>query len=345
MDLDALGQRNFLSVVNGRFRTGTVAKTSKQDFLDEVRKIVFNFKDDPIGETQFIVDVETVLRKTSFLQKLSEEDDETFTNQQRRDLFKHILKNIKDKGKGPSEMREYLSTEMSSTLASMQSVWLLKDFLEELCSKTEECRRNFAKIKPYVTLGPKRDRVNSEHQSDQHGAPQKRSKLTDSTTCSGKEGKTDKHSKEKSYSKEKTSYSPTKSTKPSTRGDLPFCDTCGVPHFNARTATEAGQCRLASHEDANLKGPWKTSKVGKKYAELRPDRPSLDYRHKLNASMTALVERTVPPNVSSTSKTDKKDSSKKGTVLSLCTSCNDDVPMDDFLINALLTYILGEKKG
>ena len=26
------------------------------------------------------------------------------------------------------------------------------------------------------------------------------------------------------------------------------------------------------------------------------------------------------------------------TVLSLCTSCNDDVPMDDFLINALLTY-------
>ncbi len=34
----------------------------------------------------------------------------------------------------------------------------------------------------------------------------------------------------------------------------------------------------------------------------------------------------------------KKDGGKKGTVLSLCTSCTDDVELDTFLIKAVLSY-------
>ena len=72
---------------------------------------------------------------------------------------------------------------------------------------------------------------------------------------------------------------------------------------------------------------------------MRPDRPSLDFRHKLNADGTKLIDR--PYDETSTPKapkSDKKDGGKKGTVLSLCTSCTDDVELDIFLIKAVLSY-------
>ena len=106
-----------------------------------------------------------------------------------------------------------------------------------------------------------------------------------------------------------------------------------------KTGSDPGRCRYKDHEDANHKGPWKYSKVGKKYAELRPDRPSLDFRHKLNADGTKLIDRPYDEtSASKTPKSDKKDGGKKGTVLSLCTSCTDDVELDIFLIKAVLSY-------
>ena len=75
----------FFHIVNGRFRVGTVAKDSKQDFLDEVRTLEFKYLNDPTGEMQFIVDVETTLRKTSFMKQLKDEDENTFTHIQHRD--------------------------------------------------------------------------------------------------------------------------------------------------------------------------------------------------------------------------------------------------------------------
>ncbi len=288
---------------------------------------------------QFIVDVETALRKTSFMQSLSDEDSDTFTNSQKRYLFKDIIKNIRDKGKGHSEPREYIWTELNSTMQGMTSVWTLREFLEALCDKTEECRKSFAKLKPYVTLGGKRDRQPIDSEPDHLGDNNKRRKPQNSTESRGNKDKKERPSKEKPHtgrsSQSETKPNRTKESQP-TR-DLPLCDTCGIHHVNARTGSEAGQCRFSSHEDANLKGSWKTSKIGKKYAELRPDRPNLDYRHKLNASMTQLVERSIPSSTPRP-KSDNKDTGKKGTVLSLCSSCNDDIPLDEVLINATLSY-------
>ena len=98
-------------------------------------------------------------------------------------------------------------------------------------------------------------------------------------------------------------------------------------------------CRLSSHPDENLKGKWKSSVVGKKYLELRPSRPSLDSRHKLNASKTELIEMApISTDKTTSQKSPKKDSGKKGTVLSLCSTCTDDIPLDDVLIQASVSY-------
>ena len=41
-----------------------------------------------------------------------------------------------------------------------------------------------------------------------------------------------------------------------------------------------------------MKGKWEPSVIGKNYLEIRPSRPSLDSRHKFNASKTELIKMT-----------------------------------------------------
>ena len=43
---------------------------------------------------QFVVDVETTDRKTSFMKQLKDEDENTFTHVERRDVFRDVLINI-----------------------------------------------------------------------------------------------------------------------------------------------------------------------------------------------------------------------------------------------------------
>ncbi len=108
----------------------------------------------------------------------------------------------------------------------------------------------------------------------------------------------------------KTEHSSTKSSRSTDRNTSnPDCDNCSNKHKDAKTGSDPGRCRYKDHEDANHKGPWKYSKVGEKYAELRPDRPSLDFRHKLNADGTKLIDR--PYDETSASKTPKSDKKER----------------------------------
>jgi len=143
----------FFSIVNGRFHMTVEAKTTKQDFLDEARKIVFTYHDiDSAKEHKFIDEMETALRKTNFMTQLSDETAETFTVLQRRELFKDLLKNIQEDGKGPVAPRNMLIQKMTSKIQGMNRVYLLSEFLEEVIVTTGLCRNIFKELKPYLAL-------------------------------------------------------------------------------------------------------------------------------------------------------------------------------------------------
>jgi hypothetical protein len=58
----------FFNIVNGRFHMTVEAKTTKQDFLDEARKVTFTYHEvDTAKEHKYIDDMETALRKTNFM--------------------------------------------------------------------------------------------------------------------------------------------------------------------------------------------------------------------------------------------------------------------------------------
>ena len=245
---------------------------------------------------------------------LSDETAETFTVLQRRELFKDLLKNIKDEGKGPEAPRTMLFQKMTSKIQGMNRVFLLSEFLEEVIVTTALCRNIFKELKPYLALTKPSttkdkgvdDRVTKGEGDKGHNKGHKSKVMNSSTVDRSGPSATRKVHIDDNRAKD----------------EAPMCDTCGGHHYNARTATEEGMCRFSKHPDANLKGKWKSSVVGKKYLELRPSRPSLDSRHKLNASKTELIETTpVPTNKTTSPKSPKKDSGKKGTVLSLCSTC------------------------
>jgi len=326
----------FFNSVNGRFHMTVEAKTTKQDFLDEARKVTFTYHEvDTAKEHKYIDDMETALRKTNFMTQLSDETADTFTVLQRRDLFRDLLKKIRDEGKGPVAPRNMLFEKMTSKIQGMNRVYLLSEFLEELIVTTELCRSIFKELKPYLSLTRPADKEKRPESSS--GETRTRNKDSDN--------KHDKGNKSKAMNSSYADRSGPSATRKvqiddnRAKDEAPFCDTCGHNHYNARTGSEEGMCRLSSHPDANLKGKWKTSVVGKKYLELRPARPYLDSRHKLNASKTELMEMAATSALKTASpKSPKKDSDKKGTVLSLCTTCTDDILLDDVLIQASVSY-------
>jgi hypothetical protein len=329
----------FFSIVNGRFHVSVEAKTTKQDFLDEVRKVIFHYHEfDSAKEHKYIDQIETALRKTNFMTNLADELSDTFTIQQRRELFKDLLKSVKEEGKGPQGPRTMLVEKMNSKIQGMNLVWLLSEFLEELITTTESCRKIFTELKPYLALSAKSNykAIKDTNGSDDETKPKKTNHIK------GREEKGTKSKVTKSSHGDRIGPSATKKVHIDdnrTKDDQPFCETCGLNHYNARTGSEEGQCRFVSHPDANLKGKWKMSQTGKKYLELRPARPSLDKRHKLNPSKTELIEMTfTSPDRISNPKSPKKDSDKKGTILSLCTTCTDDLPLDDVLIQSSVSF-------
>jgi len=277
----------FFNIVNGRFHMTVEAKTTKQDFLDEARKIVFTYHEvDSAKEHKYIDDMETALRKTNFMTQLSDETADTFTVLQRRELFKDLLKKIRDDGKGPVAPRNMLFEKMTSKIQGMNRVYLFSEFLEELIVTTELCRSIFKELKPYLSLTKPVEKLDKASEGS----------FRESKPKNREEKGRDKGGKSKAKNSSVTDRSGPSATRKvqidhdRTKEEAPFCDTCGHNHYNARTGSNEGMCRQASHPDANLKGKWKSSVVGKKYMELRPARPYLDSRHKLNASKTELVE-------------------------------------------------------
>ena len=90
----------FVHVMNNRFRLTNAEKSVQQDFLDECKKLTFEYRTDSSGESDFIVSLTEVASKIKVLLTLEAETDDTLTTTQRKSLFNTLLYNIRKKGKG-----------------------------------------------------------------------------------------------------------------------------------------------------------------------------------------------------------------------------------------------------
>ncbi len=122
---------------------------------------------------------------------------------------------------------------MTSTMTARAQVWLLREFLDELCVKTEECRKLFATIKPYVTLGGRNhDSRKVDSESDQLGGDSKHRKTSDRP---GKKNDKTKSSDKFQKKDKEAKHSPTKSIRTNDRNTSnPDCDNCGNKHKDAK---------------------------------------------------------------------------------------------------------------
>jgi hypothetical protein len=122
--------------------------------------------------------------------------------------------------------------------------------LDELCVKTEDCRKLFATIQPYVTLGGRNhDSRKVDSESDQLGGDSKHRKTSDRP---GKKNDKTKSSDKFQKKDKEAKHSPTKSIRTNDRNTSnPDCDNCGNKHKDAKTGSDPGRCRYKDHEDAN----------------------------------------------------------------------------------------------
>jgi len=104
----------FFDVMNNRFRLTTSEKSTQQDFLDECRSLVFEYRNDSSGEAEYAVAMGEIAAKTKVLTSLEGEQDTTFTTTQRKDLFKTLITNIRKRGKGDLHIRQYIADKLQS---------------------------------------------------------------------------------------------------------------------------------------------------------------------------------------------------------------------------------------
>ena len=69
----------FFHVMNNRFRLTTQEKSVTQDFLDECKKLIFEYRADSSGENEYIVQMNDIATKTKVLTSLDAETEETLT--------------------------------------------------------------------------------------------------------------------------------------------------------------------------------------------------------------------------------------------------------------------------
>jgi hypothetical protein len=151
----------FFHVMNNRFRLTTQEKSVTQDFLDECKKLIFEYRADSSGESEYIVNMNDIAMKTKVLTSLEAETVETFTASQRKALFRTLTQNIRKKGKGALNIRKYIVDKLNSMMTGDKDTWLISKFLDELRSLTAKARRVFGEILDYTT--------GTEDSPDEHG--------------------------------------------------------------------------------------------------------------------------------------------------------------------------------
>ena len=115
----------FVHVMNNRFRSTNAEKSVQQDFLDECKKLTFEYWTDSSGESDFIVSLTEVASKTKVLLRLETETDDTLTTTQRKSLFNTLLYNIRKKGKCSPQIRQYIADKLQSLIVALHYIYTL----------------------------------------------------------------------------------------------------------------------------------------------------------------------------------------------------------------------------
>ena len=131
----------------------TSEKSTQQDFLDECKKLIFEYRADSSGESDFVVAMGEAAIKTKVLVSLDSETEETFTTSQRKQLFQTLLANIRKRGKGDSNIRAYIADKLQSQITGDRVIWLLSKFLDELRATTAKARKTFSEVLDYYYDG------------------------------------------------------------------------------------------------------------------------------------------------------------------------------------------------
>ena len=82
---------------------------------------------------------------------LEAETDDTLRTTKWKSLFNTLLYNIRKKGKGSPQIRQYIADKLQSLMTGDKNVWLLNKFLDELRTMTAKARRIFGEVLDYTT--------------------------------------------------------------------------------------------------------------------------------------------------------------------------------------------------
>ena len=308
----------FFDVMNNRFRLTTSEKSTQQDFLDECRSLVFEYRNDSSGEAEYAVAMGEIAVKTKVLASLEGEQDTTFTTTQRKDLFKSLITNIRKRGKGDLHIRQYIADKLQSQIAGDREVWLLRKFIDELRATTSKARKTFSEVLDYTTGSSDHSNVNGDGNRDTKVGKNKRQRESKRNDSSGKSPKKARPDKQHDANKDTPTYTPR------------------CTHCNSKMHAE-DKCQFVNHPDYILKGAWRDSDVGLAYKTLDPKAPYIKPDRKLNKDMTKFIAMTqAKPDDAPKS---PKDKAKKGNVLSCCADCDipqSPTPLDDVLIPVTL---------
>jgi hypothetical protein len=308
----------FFHVMNNRFRLTTAEKSVQQDFLDECKKLTFEYRTDSSGESDFIVSLTEVASKTKVLLTLESENDDTLTTTQRKSQFNTLLYNIRKKGKGSPQIRQYIADKLQSLMTGDKNVWLLNKFLDELRTMTAKARRIFGEVLDYTT-----------------GA-------TDSSTTEGdrdlRVGKKDKRDKKKKETKRDKTKGDSPKNQKSSKSPSSVRKRCTNCNSNRH---ESDKCSFVDHPDFIKSGAWSDSDIGQAYVLLDPKSPYLIEGRHLSDDMSKFI---YPKKTPKTPAKPKGKPVKSGNVMACCSDCAEstpsvpDKPLDDVLVPVTLLH-------
>jgi len=317
----------FFHVMNNRFRLTTQEKSVTQDFLDECKKLVFEYRADSSGESEYIVNMNDIAMKTKVLTSLEAEKEDTFTVSQRKALFRTLTQNIRKRGKGALNIRKYIVDKLNSMMTGDKDTWTISKFLDELRSLTAKARRVFGEILDYTT--------STEDSLDEDGD---RDPGVSKRTKKRKSSKRNDESPDKAKRQKKGDKSTNRDKKVTS-----YKERCSRCNSNRHASKD---CTFKEHADYNAKGAWSESEIGQAYLLLDPKSPYLISGRQLTKDMSKLVypSTKTPPEETPAKSSKGKKPVKKGNILTCCPDCSsdsttvEDKPLDDVLVPVTLLH-------
>jgi len=288
-----------------------------------MKKLIFEYRADSSGESDFVVAMGEAAIKTKALVSLDSETEETFTTSQRKQLFQTLLTNIRKRGKGDSNIRAYIVDKLQSQITGDRVIWLLSKFLDELRATTAKARKTFSEVLDYTTGASESDKTPAK----------------DSTrdANSGKKGKRQR-SPRKDADSERKHKKPKLDDNKSQKDPPTKVARCN--HCNSKLHDDDG-CTYVKHPDYVMKGSWRDSDVGLAYKNLDPQAPYIKDDRKLNKDMSKFVPIGSDKKPSQKSRQEKI---KTGNVQTCCADCattepiSDTKELDDILVPVTLFH-------